>query len=88
MQNQPASVDCNHARWKLIRAARSRFARWALECPDDTALQNVVAAIDARLKLLGKKEPVPITISSRARDVADGLDLPGNLMMLEFLSRG
>jgi hypothetical protein len=38
-----------------LRAARNRFATWASESPDNTALQNVVAAIDARLKFLGKK---------------------------------
>jgi hypothetical protein len=69
-----------------LRAARSRFASWASECPDDTALQNVAAAIDVRLKLLGRKEPVAVTISNRARDIADELDLPGNPAMLEFLS--
>jgi hypothetical protein len=69
-----------------LRAARNRFAEWASESPDNTALQNVVAAIDARLKFLGKEEPVPVTISSRARDVADELDLPSNPAMLEFLS--
>ena len=37
-------------------------------------------------KFLGKKEPVPVTISSRARDIADELDLPDNAAMLEFLS--
>ena len=41
-----------------LRAARSRFAKWASESPDDTALQIVVEAIDARLKFLGKGEPV------------------------------
>ena len=46
----------------------------------------MVAAIEARLKFLGKKEPAAVTISSRARDIADELDLPGNLAMLEFLS--
>ena len=69
-----------------LRAARNRFAKWASESPDDNELQNVVAAIDARLKFLGKKEPVPATISSRARDIADELDLPGNPVLLEFLS--
>jgi hypothetical protein len=69
-----------------LRAARNRFATWASESPDNTALQNVVAAIDARLKFLGKKEPVAVTISSRAREIADELELPGNPAMLEFLS--
>jgi hypothetical protein len=39
-----------------------------------------------RLKFLGKEEPVPVTISSRAREIADKLDLPGSPTMLEFLS--
>ena len=69
-----------------LRAARSRFAKWASESPDDTALQIFVAAIDARLKVLGKEEPLPVTVSSRARDIADELDLPGNPAMLKFFS--
>ena len=46
----------------------------------------MIAEIDARLVVLGKREPPPVNISNRARDVADELDLPGNPMMLEFLS--
>jgi hypothetical protein len=69
-----------------LRAARDCFARWASQSPDNAALQMMVAAIDARLRFLGKKEPVPVTISSRARDIADELDLPDNAAMLEFLS--
>jgi hypothetical protein len=69
-----------------LRTARDCFARWASQSPDNAALQMMVAAIDARLRFLGKKEPVAVTISSRARDIADELDLPGNLAMLEFLS--
>ena len=38
-----------------LRAARNHIAKWASESPDNTALQNVVAAIDGRLKFLGKK---------------------------------
>lgn len=38
-----------------LRAARSRFAKWASESPDNTVLQIVVAAIGARLKFLGKE---------------------------------
>jgi hypothetical protein len=69
-----------------LRAARDCFARWASQSPENAALQMMVAAIEARLKFLGKKEPAAVTISSRARDIADELDLPGNLAMLEFLS--
>ena len=69
-----------------LRAARNCFAKWASESPDNAGLQIMVAAIDARLKVLGNKEPVAVTISSRARDIAGELDLPGNPTMLEFLS--
>lgn len=67
-------------------AARGCFAKWASECPDNAAFHNAVAAIDARLKILGKREPVAVTISNHARDIADDLGLSGNPIMLEFLS--
>jgi hypothetical protein len=69
-----------------LRAARAYFAKWSSEWPEHTAFRDVVAALDARLKRLGKKEPVAVSISHRARDIADELDLPGNPLMLEFLS--
>jgi hypothetical protein len=69
-----------------LRAARAYFAKWSSEWPHDRGLRDVVAALDARLKRLGKNEPVVVSISNRARDIADGLDLPGNTLMLEFLS--
>lgn len=68
-----------------LRKARDCFAAWALEEPNNTALPTCVVEIDARLKILGKKEPAAIPISSRARAVVDELGLPGELM-LEFLS--
>jgi hypothetical protein len=69
-----------------LRTVRAYFAKWSSEWPHDAALRNVVAAFDARLKRLGKKEPAAGSISNRARDIADELDLPGNALMLEFLS--
>jgi hypothetical protein len=69
-----------------LRTARAYFAKWSSEWPHDAALQNVVAALDARLKRLGRKEPAAVFISNRARDIADEIDLPGNRLMLEFLS--
>jgi hypothetical protein len=65
-----------------LRTVRAYFAKWSSEWPHDAALRNVVAAFDARLKRLGKKEPAAGSISNRARDIADELDLPGNALML------
>jgi hypothetical protein len=71
-----------------LRAARAYFSRWSSEWPEHAAFRNVVAALDERLKCLGKKEPVAIPISNRAREIADDLDFPGtvNTLMVEFLS--
>jgi hypothetical protein len=45
-----------------------------------------LALIDACEKELRKNPGPAVTISQRARDVADDLDLPGNEIMLDFLS--
>jgi hypothetical protein len=69
-----------------LRAARVYFAQWSSEWPRDSGLRRMVAALDARLKCLGKKEPVAVSISHCAREIVDELGLPGNPLMLEFVS--
>jgi hypothetical protein len=66
---------------------RAYFAKWSSEWPHDAALRNVVAAFDARLKRLGKKEPAAGSISNRARDIADELDLPVTHLCWSFSQR-
>lgn len=71
-----------------LQAVRELFATWLLENPDDTTvkkLKKCLADIDAWLKALGRKEPDPV--SNLAREIAGDLELPGNPMMLEFLTR-
>lgn len=67
--------------WK----ARDRFVAWASEEPQNSVPQMLLAQIEAQLKVVGKKEPRPIHISTRASDIVDELDLPDD-PMLEFLS--
>jgi hypothetical protein len=71
-----------------LRSVGELFAAWLLENPDDTTvkkLKKCLAEIDAWLKVLGRKEPDPV--SNLARKIAGNLELPGNPMMLEFLTR-
>jgi hypothetical protein len=68
-----------------LRKARDCFATWASEGPQNSGLQVLLTESDGRLKVLGKKEPGPVHISSRARDVVEELDLP-DVPMLELLS--
>jgi hypothetical protein len=79
------ALDGDSPSW--LRTVRELFAKWLLESPDCTTLKKLekcLAEIDARLRVLARKEPD--AISNLARDVADELELPGNPMMLEFLT--
>jgi hypothetical protein len=70
-----------------LRTVRELLAKWLLENPDDATvkkLKKCTAEIDARLEVLGRKEPG--AVSNLARDIVDELELPGNPMMLEFLT--
>jgi hypothetical protein len=55
-----------------LRAARSRFAKWALDSPDNTALQNVLAAIDARLTAGGDQDRVDLPIPFPRNSISTG----------------
>lgn len=72
---------------KLYDELDRHIAKWLLESPDCITLKKLekcLAEIDARLRVLARKEPD--SSSNLARDVADELELPGNPMMLEFLT--
>jgi hypothetical protein len=79
------AVNGNLPAW--LRTVREVFARWLLEHPDDATrkkLKKRLAEIDAQLEVLGRKEPD--AVSNLAREIADELELPGNPIVLEFLS--
>jgi hypothetical protein len=71
-----------------LRTVREFFATWLKENPDDTTLKKLkkcLAELDARLNVLGRRKPD--AVSNLAREIAGELELPGNPMMLEFLTR-
>ena len=79
------ALDGNLPAW--LRTVREVFARWLLEHPDDATLKKLkkrLAEIDAQLEVLGRNEPD--AVSDLAREIADEFELPGNPMMLEFLT--
>jgi hypothetical protein len=79
------ALDDNLPAW--LRTVRELIATWLKETPDDATLSKLkksLAEIDARLKVLGRKEPD--AVSNLARAIAGELELPGN-PTLEFLTR-
>ncbi len=79
------ALDGNVPAW--LRTVREIFTKWLLEHPKDATLKKLkkrLAEIDAQLEVLGRKEPD--AVSDLAREIADELELPGNPVMLEFLT--
>jgi hypothetical protein len=67
----------------LLQVMRANLTKFAAE---DSVAADLLRLISVREKELRKNPKPPAPISRRAQDVAEELNLPGNEIMLDFLS--